>query len=117
MLEINTLETGALSLFIDLIKVMAVVVSYMIGAQLVEKKSSEPDEWDHTYWDKTFIYLKALIGCLLAAFVISNMDRLHGFTSRTIESLGLLLVPCLLGIEYSYKKQKIHIRKRRINEK
>ena len=113
----NLIEGAVLSLFLDLIKAMGVVGAYMIGAYLVDKKSPEPDEWDHTYWDKAVVYLKAFIGCFLAAFLVSNIDHLRGFSSRTIESLGLFLIPCLFGIEYSYKKKKIHVKRRGQNAK
>lgn len=104
------IQAGITDLFIDLYKAMGIVLAYFAGRQLVQTKGYEPEDKKHTYWQKTFVYLKAVAGCFIVAFILSNLGiPLKGITASTIEALGLLLIPCIAGIEHSYKVNHIKL--------
>jgi hypothetical protein len=104
-------EQGFFNLFIDLIKGLAIVFAYHFGSQLVQKKGYMPEENYHTRWEKLFNYLKGFGGCLLAAVIISNWGYYRGITGSTLEAFCLLFIPCIAGIEHSYRVLKIPIKK------
>lgn len=95
-----------------MLKVLAIMMTYQFGMQIVQTKGYMPEENFHTPLQKIFNYLKALGGCLLASVIISNWGQYRGITGKTIESFFVLFIPCVAGIERAYKMKKIGLRKR-----
>lgn len=97
----NTSEVLYL-LFVDMLKIMAVVLAYMFGKQMVGGRY-DPDQREYTFWQKTFTYCKGIFGCIIATMLLGIGDHFK-IRNITIELFLLMAIPCSLGIMEGYNK-------------
>jgi hypothetical protein len=91
-------------LFIDLLKIMAVIMAYTFGKQMVNGRY-DPDRPPYTFWQKAYTYVRGLFGCVIGAMFLGIGSHFK-ITNITIEVFLLLAIPCFFGIMESYNKDE-----------